>query len=291
MADFLEERLSDLIRYGSSFQDDYAVNIVRTSGGQEYRSLVHPFPVRRFDISYLLDEARTYAELQAVYHRAHGMFAGFRARCFDEWSSNGAKGTPTAFDQPMTLVSAGIYQLVKQYGTDKAAGASGYAYRQIKKPVAGTVLVGVGSTAIRSADWSVDTTTGRVTFAANVTRAITHVTQAASAEITVGSGHGFVTGMSVHIDNTVNGMTQIRNQRALVTNTSATTITVAINSTAFSSYTSGGNANTRPQTGETVSAGFEFDFPVRFATALPIGQDYPGYRPVDAVTLVELLNP
>ena len=27
MADFLEERLNDLIRYGSSWQDDYAVNV------------------------------------------------------------------------------------------------------------------------------------------------------------------------------------------------------------------------------------------------------------------------
>lgn len=290
MADFLEERLSDLIRYGSSWQDDFAVNIVATSGGQEYRSLIHPYPVRKFDISYMLDSARLWSELMGTYYRAHGQFAGFRARCFDEYSSNGPKGVPTAFDQPLLLVSAGVYQLVKQYGTDKAAGATGYAYRQIKKPVAGTVLVGIGATAIRSADWSVDTTTGRVTFAADVTKAITDITQAAQAVITVGS-HSFVTGQSVQIDANVNGMTQIRSQRALITNTGATTITVAINSTAYSSYTSGGNVHTRPQIGETVSAGFEFDFPVRFATTLPVGQDYPGWRPVDGVQLVEILNP
>jgi uncharacterized protein (TIGR02217 family) len=290
MADFLEERLSDLIRYGSSYQDDYAVNVVRSAGGQEYRALVHPYPIRRFDISYMLDEARVYAELIAVYHRAHGQFGGFRARCFDEWSSNGAKGATTAFDQPMVLVSAGIYQLAKQYGTDKAAGATGYAYRYIKKPVAGTVLVGIGSTAIRSADWSVDTTTGRVTFAVDQTKAVTSISQAASAELVVGSAHGFVTGQSVHVSGVV-GMTQINGLRALITTTSATSITVAINSTAFSTYTSGGAVHTRPQSGETVSAGYEFDFPVRFATALPVGQDYPGYRPVDGVSLVELLNP
>ena len=33
------------------------------------------------------------------------------------------------------------------------------------------------------------------------------------------------------------------------------------------------------------------DFPVRFATTLPVGQDYPGWRPVDGVQLVEILNP
>lgn len=212
MADFLEERLSELIRSGSSWQDDYAVNVVRTSGGQEYRSLTHPFPARKFDISYLLDSAKTYTDLLGVYHRAHGMYAGFRARCYDEWSSNGAKGTPTATDQPTIVLSATTRQLVKQYGTDKTAGTSGYPYRKIFKPVSGTVLVAKNGTPLAGGAFSVNTTTGVVT---------------------------------------VSG--------ALIT--------------------------------DTITAGFEFDFPVRFASSLPIGQDYPGYRPVDSVSLIELLNP
>lgn len=289
MPDFLEERISSLIRMGSSYVDEYAVDIVTTSGGQEYRSLVHPFPVRKFDVSYLLDNNQTYAELQAIYHRAHGRFAGFRARCFDEWSSNGRVGTPTAFDQPTGLVSAGVYQLRKLYGTDKAAGATGYAYREIRKPVSGTVRVAIGATEIRADDWSVDATTGRVTFDADKTTAITAITKAASAVLTVGA-NSFAVGESVQVSGVV-GMTQINGTRALVTARDATTITVAINSTAFSTYTSGGVVHTQPQAGEIVTAGFEFDFPVRFNTTLPIGQDYPGYRAVDGVELIELLNP
>ena len=290
MPDFLEERISSLIRMGSSYVDDYAVDIVTTSGGQEYRSLVHPFPVRKFDVSYLLDNDKTYAELQAIYHRAHGKFAGFRARCFDEWSSNGRVGTPTAFDQPMGLVSAGVYQLRKLYGTDKAAGASGYAYREIKKPVAGTVRVGIQATEIRAADWSADATTGRITFAADVSYAITGISQASSAVITFAGTHILSIGQSVHISG-VSGMTQINGLRALVTAIGTYTATVAINSSAFSAYASGGAVHTRPQAGETVTAGFEFDFAVRINPTLPIGQDYPGYRAVDGVELIELLNP
>lgn len=289
MPDFLEERLSELVRMGASYQDDYAVDIITTSGGQEYRRLVHQFPVRKFDISYLLDNDQTYAELQGIYHRAHGKYAGFRVRCYDEYSSNGRIGVPTAFDHAMALVSAGVYQLRKYYGTDKTAGGAGYAYREIKKPVSGTVKVGIGTTEIRSADWSVVTTTGRVTFAANQTYNITAITKAASAVLTLGS-HSLVVGQSVQVSG-VSGMTQINGLRALVTAKDATTITVAINSTAFSTYTSGGAVNTRPQTGETVTAGFEFDFPVRFNTTIPIGQDYPGYRSVDGVELMEILNP
>ena len=288
MADFLEERLSDLIRYGSTWAEDFEVNVVTTSGGQEYRSLTHPFPVRRFDISYLLSRDDLRTTLLATYQRAHGKFAGFRARCFDEWSSNGVIGTPTAFDQPLLLVSAGVYQLIKRYGTNGTAGATGYPYRVIKKPVAGTVLVGIGSTAIRSADWSVATTTGLVTFAADVSASISSIGKSNPAVLTVGT-HSFTTGMAVHISG-VNGMTQINGQRALITAYDATHITVAINSSAYSTYTSGGVVHTRPQAGEVPSAGFEFDFPVRFDSSLPIGQEHPNHRTAEA-SLIELLNP
>jgi hypothetical protein len=49
--------------------------------------------------------------------------------------------------------------------------------------------------------------------------------------------------------------------------------------------------NTNPQVGEAVTAGFEFDFPVRFNTSMPIGQDFPGHRAVDSVELIEIMNP
>lgn len=289
MPDFLEERLSETIRMGSSWGDEYTVDIVETSGGQEYPSLVHPFPRRRFDISYLLDDDKVYTELCGLYHRAHGKFAAFRVRCADEYSSNGRIGTPTAFDQPMGLVSAGIYQLRKYYGTDKTAGATGYPYRTIFKPVSATVKVGIGATEIRAADWSVNITTGRVTFAADQTANITGISKAAAAVITF-AAHSIVLGQSIQISG-VSGMTQINGLRALVTNVSGLNVTVAINSTAFSTWISGGTAHTRPQAGEAVTAGFEFDFPVRFNSTLPIGQDYYGVRSVDGVELIERINP
>lgn len=289
MPDFLEERLSDLVRYGASYQDDYSVTISETAGGQEYPILNHPFPRRKFDISYLLDNDKTYTELQGIYHRAHGKFAAFRVRCYDEWSSNGRVSPPTAFDQPCGLVSTGIYQLRKYYGRDKAAGATGYPYRTIHKPVAGTVLAAIGSTALAAAQYSTDATTGQVTLAANKTSAITGISKAANAVLTVAS-HTVANGDSFQISAVV-GMTQINGLRATVISHTPTSITTSINSTGFSTYTSGGVFHTRPQAGEAVTAGFEFDFPVRFNTAMPIGQDFPGYRAVDGVELIERLNP
>ena len=76
-----------------------------------------------------------------------------------------------------------------------------------------------------------------------------------------------------------------------MTTVSPTTITVAVNSTAFSAYTSGGTVMTTPQSGESVTGGCEFDFPVHFLTKLPVGMDYPGWRPVESLQFEELLNP
>jgi len=290
MADFLEERISTLVHMGSSFGDDYEVEVSTTSADQEYRSLIHPFPRRSFDISYVMEQQYLWDVVVNLYHRAHGRYAGFRARCADEYSTNGLKGVPTAFDEPMALVSAGVYQLQKRYGTDKTAGAAGYPVRTLFKPVSGTVLVAIGVTAIRSADWAVNTTTGRVTFAADQAAVVTAITKAASAVLTVGAGHGLAVGQSVQVSGVV-GMTEINGLRALITATTSTTITLAINSTAFTTYTSGGVVHTRPQTGEAVTGGCEFDFPVRFDSSVPIGQDFPGYRTANGIRLIELLNP
>lgn len=291
MADFIEERIDhQKIKMGSAFSDQYSVNIITTSGGQEYRSLVHPFPIRTFDISTLLEKQETYDHICSLYHRAHGQYAGFRIRCYDEYSSNGSISTPTAFDQPLLVVTAGsVYQMIKRYGTNGAAGASGYPYRVIYKPVAGSVKFGIGTTEINPLYWAVNTTTGRITLPADNPHAITGISKASSAVVTLGA-HTYVTGMSVGFKDVL-GMTQINGLRGLITSYDATSITVAINTSAFGVYTSGGNTNTAPQTGESVTCGFEFDWPVRFNGSLVIGQDYPAHRNADGLELVEIINP
>jgi len=108
--------------------------------------------------------------------------------------------------------------LRKWYGTDGTAGASGYPYRTIYKPVSGTVKVSVNGTLVAGpgANWTVDTTTGRITLSAGV----------------------------------------------------AATVVA-----------------------DNVRAGFEFDFMVRFGSALVIGQDYPNHRSADGVILQEIIAP
>jgi hypothetical protein len=73
----------------------------------------------------------------------------------------------------------------------------------------------------------------------NHSRALTGITQAAAAVITVGAGHPFEVNDLVYIDE-VNGMVEINGLTGTVTVVAAATITVNINSAAFAAYTNGG---------------------------------------------------
>jgi uncharacterized protein (TIGR02217 family) len=288
MSEFLEEQLPVGVRLGASFADDYQVEIVRTAGGQEYRRLVHPFPQRRFRVHYTRETVDLWDEIIALYHRAYGRFAGFRVQAIDDYSTNGHTGTPTATDQDLALVSAGVYQLQKAYGAGGTPLGIGLPVRTIYKPVASTTLVSVGGVEIDASMITIDTTAGTVTFDANKTANITGITQAASAVVTVGA-HSFAVDESVHFSS-VAGMTQINGLRGTITAIGGTTITVDINSSAFTAYSSGGSVNTRPQSGEDVMGGCQFDIPCRFDTALEVIVNYPNVRETDVIELVELIN-
>lgn len=291
MAEFLEERLPIGVRMGATFADEYRVDITQTANGSEYRRLVHPYPRRVFNVAYTQQTADLWDEILALYHRAYGMFAGFRVKALDDYTTNGRTGTPTATDQALATVTAGsVYQLQVKYGAGGTPLGIGEPVRTIFKPVPGTTRVAVGGVEVATpAMWSVSTTTGRVTFASNKTRSITGITQAATAVVTVGA-HTFVTGESVHFSG-VAGMTQINGLRGTITATGATDITVNINSSAFSAYASGGTVNTNPQTGEAVTGGCEYDIPCRFNSRIDVAAVARGVRVADAIEIVELLNP
>src|SRR5574338_570700 len=264
---FLERQVNSakFALYGCTFEEEYAVETVVTAGGAEYPRLIHPYPVLSFDLSSLAAHDALYTGLLDLYRRAYGSYGGFRLRHWDEWSTNGrsvllTEGKPT---------------------------------RTIFKPVSGSVRVAIAGQEIGNVGatrWSVDTTTGRVTFAADKTKSVSAITQASHAVLTVGASHGFVVNDVVQIS-AVSGMTQINGLRAAVTATGASTITLAINSTTFSAYTSGGVVHSAPQSGEAVTAGCEFDIPVKFLTKLQAKHSFPTHSELPQILLRERLNP
>lgn len=285
MAAFLEERLPTTIDWGGSFSENHSVQTITTIGGNEYRSLRHPYVQLSYDIAYKRDIGFVRQKILDLYTRANGMFRGFRVKDTKDFSSNNYDQAPTAFDQPMLLVSGTTYQLMRWYGNPADTMC---ARRRIRKPVSGTALIGVGGTVYPPTMYSVDYTTGLVPLNANKTGAITGITKGSTTVITV--ANSMEIGESVLINGCA-GMTQINGLRANITARTAGTITVAINSTAFSNYTSGGTVNTAPQSGEAVTAGFLFDIPCRFDTDLSGAFSDWGTIDATGIQILELLNP
>lgn len=289
---FLEERLTvEVISGSTSYGDEYNVEITEVSSGREHRRLRHPIPRRYFDFAFIMESDEFGASVFDLYSRVFGKFAGFRVKAKDDFTTHLDIEAPEYDDQELVAITAGsTYQLVKRYGEGTPL-AIGRPIRSLFKPVAGTVLVGIRNPITgdhQISQWSVDNTTGVVTMSANKTRPITGITQAPTAVLTVGS-HAFLPGEFVHISG-VSGMTQINGQRAEVLSSGGSTITVNINTSTYSAYTSGGTANTNPQSGETVLGGCEFDIPCRFNARLEVQYTTDNVRTASGVELVELIE-
>lgn len=149
-------------RYGAEGGPAFSTEVVTIEGGYERRNQNWSQARRRFDARTGVRSATDAALLVAFFQARAGKARGFRLKDWNDYTS-AANGTtaPTALDQPLGLGDAATtqFQLRKIYG----AGTVTHA-RTIRKPVAGTVLVALDGTP-QASGWSVDATTGIVTFA------------------------------------------------------------------------------------------------------------------------------
>lgn len=288
MAMFLEERLYENIDYGSSFANEYATKILQAAGGDEFRSQLHPYVVATISVVFERQTKFILDKVVDLNNRAGGSLRAFRVMHPADYTTNNYRDAPTAFDQPMILANPnipGVYQIMRWYGD---TGDNACARRRVRKPVAGTVLVGVAGTALPSSQWTVDNTTGLVTITAK-NDAINGITKGATTSINA-NGHPFVAGELVHISG-VAGMTQINGMRGTVLSRDTNNFVINVNSTAFTDYVSGGTVNTSPQAGESVTAGCQFDIPMRFNDR--ISGNFSNWDTIDmgGSGLTEVLNP
>jgi len=259
---FLETpRFPDDIAYGSRGGPMYSTRLVRTASGYEQRNINWTYPLHKWDVAYGIKDDATWESLNEFFHAVSGMAHGFRIKDHRDYLSCDIGGTIAATDQSLGTGDGATltWQLQKTY-TKGALSRT----RIIQKPVASTTLFAIAGVA-STADWTIDTTTGIITIEDRI-KTVTAATNASSAVLTVGSSHGIANGSSVILSGFAGGTwSTVNGNRYAVTASGATTITINLNSTGLGTYTgSSGTAKTAPQSGEAVTAGFEFDVPVRF---------------------------
>ena len=170
---FLETpRFPDDISYGSVGGPEYSTGVVTVRSGHEFRNINWSSTKCRYDVAYGIKSVALLYALVEFFHAVAGMAYGFRYKDFMDCKSSGPHTTTvSATDQDCDPATGddveNEFQLIKTY-TQGALSRT----RTITKPVSGTVLVAINGVEKAQGDgtypWSVDTTTGIITFSSTV---------------------------------------------------------------------------------------------------------------------------
>lgn len=153
MPTFHEVQFPPKVAYGASGGAEFNTSITTTFAGFEQRNVNWQKARGRWDVSTGLKNKADMDALQAFFRARYGKAYGFRFKDWNDYQAVGqtlgtGNGAQTAF------------QLTKIY----TSGAYSYS-RDIKKPVTGTVKIYLNAV-LQGAGFSVDLTTGIVTFSA-----------------------------------------------------------------------------------------------------------------------------
>ena len=158
---FDEVQFPPAISLGSTGGPERQTQIVIMGSGSEARNARWLNSRRSYDIGYGMHSDDDLWTVIAFFEARNAQLIGFRFKDWSDFKSCQPTKTVSFLDQSLgtgtgTLLSV---QLTKKY----QSGPSSWT-RTILKPVAGTVQIGVNGVKSAPGDFSVDTTTGIVTF-------------------------------------------------------------------------------------------------------------------------------
>jgi uncharacterized protein (TIGR02217 family) len=148
---FHEVQFPTDIAYGAQGGPQYSTSVVITASGFEQRNSLWATSRMAWNVATGLKKQAQLDVLVAFFRARKGRAYGFR---FKDWSDYQATAQALGTGDSVTHT----FQLVKNYTSGPAS-----EIRTIKKPVAGTVVVYLAGV-MQSSGWSVDTTTGIVSF-------------------------------------------------------------------------------------------------------------------------------
>jgi len=194
---FLESpRFPDDISYDSSGGPAYETTVVVMKSGYEQRNQVWEYPRCRYNVGLGVKSIDRLYSLIEFFHSVAGRAYGFRYKDWSDYKSCPVDKTPTFTDQVIGVGDGATvsFQLKKTYqvGTFQRQ-------RLIRKPVSGTVVVSIAD--LQDYRWTVDTTTGIVTFGTDLANNITGATAIGTTEteFTTGSAHNLNVNDTVYL--------------------------------------------------------------------------------------------
>jgi len=220
--------------------------LIRMPSGREQRVKLWSGSKKRWTLPF---EQRPLSQADTLIAFWEARDGGQRAFRFRDPSEN------SVTDQALAPDGSPYVQLVRTYSSGGQTRT-----KNIFAPVASIVVKKNGGTITPAA---VSYTSGVVTLPVILQKSITAISQAASAVVTVGAAHGFAVNDKVYLSG-ISGMVEANGLVGTVTATAATTITVNIDSTLFTAYTSGGTATKYLTTMDTLTWTGTHDYVARF---------------------------
>ena len=161
---FHETRFPTAISRAAHGGPERRTDIVVLGSGAEERNARWANSRRSYNAGYGVKSLDDLHAIIAFFEERRGRLHGFRWRDAADCKSCPPEAAPTALDQPIGTGdgASAAFQLAKRYGS-----AFNPWTREITKPVAGSVLIAVaGITQTAGTVYTIDTTTGLVTFLA-----------------------------------------------------------------------------------------------------------------------------
>ncbi|MCB1337047.1 MAG: DUF2460 domain-containing protein [Maritimibacter sp.] len=159
---FHEVRFPPKLSFGSVGGPERRTEVVTLANGYEERNTPWAHSRRRYDAGVAMSSLDDIEMLVAFFEARAGQLYGFRWKDWADYKSCLPTREPAATDQRLGFGDGTTteFQLIKTY----ASGAEAYE-RPIRKPVAGSIQIAIqGDAQVEGSNFSVDTTTGIVTF-------------------------------------------------------------------------------------------------------------------------------
>jgi len=174
---FHEVQFPTDVSYGSRGGPGFSTSIVMLDSGAEHRASRWESARHQYDVSYGVKSQSQLAAVKTFYMARMGAAHGFRFKDWCDFTTASDGISAHAYDDVEIGTGDGTeteFQLVKKY----TSGSTTHT-RVLTKPVSGTVKVALDDVEATSG-WSVDTTTGFITF-----------TSAPSAAVSITAGCEF----------------------------------------------------------------------------------------------------
>jgi uncharacterized protein (TIGR02217 family) len=159
---FDEIELPLRVGFGSKGGPNFSTEIIVIDSGYERRNQNWAQARRVYDARAGVRSTADAATLLNFFHARAGRARGFRLKDWSDYSSATDNLSAPSFADQAIATGDGVtlvFQLVKNYSSGGVTHV-----RTINKPVAGSVVVGVNNAQLTTG-WSVDVTTGLITFA------------------------------------------------------------------------------------------------------------------------------